>query len=272
MVKRLKAFLVLGILVALALQWPATATPVIGDPFYPDLITRPPSALHLQTGKGAAGRRLFFSNTIGNIGDGPLELRAVNNATTGTTDAYQEVYTPNGPPSHKHSTSMTLVSTNYAGTFVFHPAHNHWHFEDFARYQLRSINPDGSTGPVIATTEKVSFCMIDTTTIDSTLPYFGMGLSHSCGQTARQGVKVGMGDTYSASLPDQYIDITSIPDGTYRLLTIADPNTLARPGGRLIELNDHNNAASVDIVVTRSAVTIVPGSERTGIDSPDPLT
>ncbi len=270
MVKRVRALLAVGILAAVAFQLPATATPVIGAPFYPDIITRPPSSIHLVAGKGASGRRLFFSNTIGNIGDGPLELRPENNATTGTTDAFQEIYTPAGPAGGK-SIPMTLVSTTQIGTFVFHPAHNHWHFEDFARYELRAINPDGSTGAVVASTPKVSFCMIDTTTIDSTLPYFRMGLTHSCGQTTRQGVKVGMGDTYSSSLPDQFIDITTVPDGTYRLVTVADPNTLARPNGRMIELNDSNNCATIDVVVTRSAVTVVPGSERTGIDAPGPL-
>jgi hypothetical protein len=95
-----------------------------------------------------------------------------------------------------------------------------------------------------------------------------MGLSHSCGQNSRQGVKVGMGDTYSSSLPDQFIDITTIADGTYRLLSVADPNTTDRPSGRLIEVNDSNNAGSVDVVITRTSVTIVPGSEQTGIDAP----
>jgi hypothetical protein len=139
---------------------------------------------------------------------------------------------------------------------------------DFAQYELRSINSDGSTGAVVATTKKTSFCMIDTDTIDSSLPHFGWGLSHSCGQSARQGVKVGMGDTYNQFLPDQYIDITTIADGTYRLVSVADPNTVDRPGGRLLETNDHNNAASVDVTITRTAVTIVAGTGRTGIDAP----
>jgi hypothetical protein len=95
-----------------------------------------------------------------------------------------------------------------------------------------------------------------------------MGLTHSCGQSARQGVRVGRGDTYSASLPDQFIDITAVPDGTYRLVSVADPNSLEKPTGQMIELNDHNNAASVDVVITRTAVTAVPGTERTGIDAP----
>ncbi len=266
MLNRVKLLLAAACLVALALQMPASAVQP-GDPYYPDLITRPPSSVHLQRSKGTSTRRLFFSNTIGNIGDGPLELRPENDSTTGLTNAFQEVYTRT-PGTAKGGIRMTLVSTTLIGTFVFHPAHNHWHMEDFARYELRSINPDGSTGQVVATTQKVSFCMIDTDTINSTLPNFGMGLSHSCGQSARQGVKVGMGDTYSSSLPDQFIDITMIADGTYRLLTVADPNTPERPGGRLLELNDSNNAASVDVVITRSAVTIVPGSQQTGIDAP----
>src|SRR4029450_9055500 len=111
----------------------------------------------------------------------------------------------------------------------------HWHMADFARYELRSINTDGTTGPVLASTDKVSFCMIDTTVIDRAIPPFGVGLAHSCGQNARQGVKVGWGDTYSSSLPDQFIDITTVADGTYRLVSVADPNTDERPGGRLTE-------------------------------------
>lgn len=246
---------------------PASALPA-GVPHYPDLITRPPFSVRLVTGKGTAVRKLFFSNTIGNVGAGPLELRAENDAATGTTNAIQEIYTHGTTTGTKGSPSLTLVSSHAVGTFVFHPQHNHWHMEDFARYELRSINPDGSTGQVVATTTKFSFCMIDTDVIDSTLPDYNMGLTHACGLNARQGVRVGRGDTYSSSLPDQFIDISTIPDGTYRLVSVADPNTTSRPGGRLLESNDSNNAASIDVLITRSAVTIVPGTGQTGIDAP----
>jgi hypothetical protein len=269
MVKRVKVLLTTAALVLVVFQFPASGT-AEGSPHYPDLITKSPSSVRLSAGKGGGTvRRLFFGNTIGNIGDGPLELRAENNAATGTTNAIQEIYTHLGPPSGgKNGTPITLVSSTLIGTFVFHPAHNPWHMADFARYELRAINPDGSTGPVVATTDKVSFCMIDTDIIDTTLTHYNMGLTHACGQSARQGVRVGRGDTYSASLPDQFIDITTVPDGTYRLVSVADPNSLDLPGGQMIELNDHNNAASVDVVVTRTAVTIVPGTAQTGIDAP----
>ncbi len=269
--KRILILLAVASLATVAMELPASAVPAPGEPFYPDLITRAPFGLRLVAGKGAPGRRLFFSNTIGNIGDGPLELRPENDAASGTTNAIQEIYTRIGPrtsPKGGGNVGLTLVSSSVIGTFDFHPAHNHWHMDDFALYELRSINPDGSTGPVVATTDKVSFCMIDTDTIDSTLPNFGMGLTHSCGQNSRQGVRVGMGDTYSSSLPDQFIDITTVADGTYRLVSVADPNAADRPGGRLLEKNDSNNAASVDVRITRTAVTIVPGTALTGIDAP----
>jgi Lysyl oxidase len=250
-------------LATVAMELAASALPA-NTPHYPDMVTRPPFAVRLVAGKALGGRRMYFGNTIGNIGDGPLELRAANDAATGTTNAIQEIYTHAG----KGGNALSIVSSTTIGMFVFHPAHNHWHMEDFARYELRSINGDGSTGAVVAATDKVSFCMIDTDIIDSSIPHFGMGLSHSCGQNARQGVRVGWGDTYSASLPDQFIDITTVPDGTYRLVSVADPNTAERPGGRLLEKNDANNAASVDVTVTRTAVTIVPGTQQTGIDAP----
>jgi hypothetical protein len=253
-------------LATVAMQLPTSALPA-GQPHYPDVVTRTPFGVRLVAGKGATSRKMYFSNTIGNIGDGPLELRPENDATTGTTNAIQEIYT-HGTTSGVKGTQLILVSSTVIGTFAFHPAHNHWHMGDFARYELRSINTDGSTGPVVATTSKVSFCMIDTDVIDSTLPHYGWGRSHSCGQNARQGVKVGMGDTYSSFLPDQFIDITTIADGTYRLVSVADPNTADRPGGRMLETNDANNAASVDVTITRTAVTIVPGTGRTGIDAP----
>jgi hypothetical protein len=268
MLKRARILLALMCLAALVVPAAASGTSE-GAPHYPDLITKAPFGVRLSAGKGGGTtRRLFFGNTIGNIGEGPLELRAENDAATGLTDAYQEIYTHFGPIGGKGGSPITMVSSALVGIFVFHPAHNHWHMADFARYELRAINPDGSTGAVVASTDKFSFCMIDTDIVDATLAHYNMGLTHSCGQSARQGVRVGRGDTYSASLPDQFIDITTVPDGTYRLVSVADPNSLEKPTGQMIELNDHNNAASVDVVITRTAVTAVPGTERTGIDAP----
>jgi hypothetical protein len=253
------AVLVLLVLAGLVAPGPAGALPA-REPHLPDLVTVAPYALRLETTGGL--RRLFFSNTIGNIGHGPLELRARNDASTQTTTAIQEVVT------HRADGRPALASATPVGEFAFHPAHSHWHFQDFARYEVRAINGDGTTGGVLATTQKVSFCMIDTDTIDSSLEHFNMGRRHSCGQNARQGLRVGRGDTYTSFLPDQFIDITGVPNGTYRLVSVADPRAEGRPNGRLQESNDTNNAASVDVVVSTGGVSPVPGSGRTELDDP----
>src|SRR5206468_7478605 len=102
----------------------------------------------------ATGRKLLrFSTTIANLGEGPLEVIPTNNAATGMTDAYQRLY------GHDDQGNWFVANTSYVGTFIFHPEHEHWHMEDFARYELHDVAPDGSVGgTVLASSEKVSFC------------------------------------------------------------------------------------------------------------------
>ncbi|MGH9247603.1 MAG: lysyl oxidase family protein [Acidimicrobiales bacterium] len=250
--KRAALILLVGFLVAAvqtAATEPAAALPP-GEPHIPDLVTVTPYGFRLVQQRGTPTRRLFFSNTIGNVGAGPLELRPRHRPASGTTDAYQGIYTHSPRPNPR----LILVSSSLVGTFVFHPEHDHWHMEDFARYELRAIEDDGSTGELLRVTEKVSFCMIDTDVVNPDLPHFRMGRAHSCGQGARQGLRVGMGDTYSSGLPDQFIDITGVPDGTYRVVSISDP------ANRLRELDDANNAASVDVEIIGKEVMVIPGS------------
>jgi hypothetical protein len=55
------------------------------------------------------------------------------------------------------------------------------------------------------------------------------------------GLSVGWGDVYAWSLPDQYVDITGLTSGHYRLATTADaPNWF-------VESNNSNNPTWVDL-------------------------
>jgi hypothetical protein len=60
-----------------------------GTVHYPDLQTLPPYNFKIQNDPAAHRKLLRFSNAIANLGEGPLELVPQNNATTGTTEAYQ---------------------------------------------------------------------------------------------------------------------------------------------------------------------------------------
>lgn len=175
------------------------------------------------------GNLLRLTTAMANVGDGRMELRG--GATIGDTqEVYQRIYDTDG----------TFTDT-LAGTFIYHPEHGHIHFEDFAEYRLRTVLSDGSVGDVIASGEKVSFCLLDVDRYDTTgpaSPYF-----LTCGQV--QGISVGWADVYDRGLPGQSIDITGVADGQYWLEVIVDP------ANRLIESDETNNVARILIDLQR---------------------
>jgi hypothetical protein len=57
----------------------------------------------------------------------------------------------------------------------------------------------------------------------------------------RTGISVGWADVYTSGLPDQYIDVTGLPHGSYTLEVVANPD------GILQEKSRTNNIASVEV-------------------------
>jgi lysyl oxidase/pre-peptidase len=207
-----------------------------GNPQPPDLIVW---AEYLSDAsiEGSSQKLLRFSNAVPNIGVGPLELYGTVQPD-GTTFAYQRVWNDNATFSDYH-----------AGTFVFegHESHNHWHFADFADYNLRSVTADGGVGALVATSQKVTFCLMDVIRYD---PAAGPS-TYRCDH---QGIAVGWADVYDKALEGQWIDITSVPDGTYWLESVADP------ADRLRETNNTNNISRIRVQIdkTTNTVTILP--------------
>jgi hypothetical protein len=131
---------------------------------------------------------------MANVGAGPLELVGSITHQDGTQDVLQRISRDDG-------TRLDRL----AGTFVFHPSHNHVHFEDFTEYNLRAVLPDNQVGDVVATSEKISFCLTDFDDYDEALVGApDLGAFHGCGTT--QGISVGWADIYEEGLPDQWID------------------------------------------------------------------
>ena len=52
------------------------------------------------------------------------------------------------------------------GEFVWHPTHDHWHFAGFSIYELWTLAPSGALDEIISSSDKVSYCVIDTDIID----------------------------------------------------------------------------------------------------------
>jgi Lysyl oxidase len=112
--------------------------------------------------------------------------------------------------------------------WVYSTCHKHFHFQTFARYELR---PRGAPGAVLLG-QKRSFCIEDTKRVNPSSPDQAR---YGCNPNGLdvQGVQVGWGDLYASNLPCQWIDVTDLgATGDYdlcvfintaRLLPDADP-------------------------------------------------
>ena len=213
----------------------------VGEDHLPNLRTRRPYAMRITHEGGAT--LLRFTNTIANVGAGPLELRPDNAGET--TTAYQRIFT------HGATLDWELKYEREVGTFVFHPQHNHWHFEAFAEYQLHEVATGGGVGEVLReAADKVSFCVIDSVSINMRLPHATAtpGYATQCTQDAIQGISVGWADRYGWQLYGQWVDISGLPDGTYWLTSEADPLDL------IDETKEGDNRNAMKIRITGDKV------------------
>ncbi len=172
---------------------------------------------------------LRLSNGTANIGSGKLYLYGVlPDNGDGTQDVMQRVF-------REDSTWWDRL----AGVFVFHPEHDHIHFENWAAYRLREVLDSNQVGPVVVEGAKTSFCILDLGVYDNSLPNFDPdGEFHSCASNV-QGLSVGWIDVYTKGLPGQNIDITETPDGVYWLESEVDPDN------QVLESDETNNISRV---------------------------
>lgn len=217
----------------------------------PDLETRMPKDFSIvSVRKGhTVERRLRFDNEIVNVGAGPLELRPGVQGCDGVNskrEAFQRVYQDaNGNHTFERSADLA-VNEVFSGCMIFHPGHRHWHFDNLARYELKNAN---GTGEALASSSKVSFCIID---IHHPFPGLagspGSRYYTECGRNSILGISIGWSDEYHSTLAGQYIVINGTLDGTYCVLSTADPDH------KLQELNDSNNATGVQVTITGNMV------------------
>jgi hypothetical protein len=195
------------------------------------------------------GTTLRFSTTSWNAGAGPLELRAGETGSAGQ-NVYQRVYLSDGGSYDR-----------MVGTFEWHPEHNHFHFQDYALYTLQPVNAPGGSQ---RTSSKTTFCVMDTTRVDTSLPGAPGGPVYTTCGPSIQGMSVGWGDTYAYYLAGQSIDFSGNPSGDYRLSIEIDPKK------KLLELTDGDNISCVllRINVSSSTVTVLnsAGCDESGTE------
>jgi len=243
----------------LALLTMAPSSPVsagTGTELPPDLVVRRASDLDVRI-TSSGRRRLRFTTTTANIGAGVVELEPVKDDCDEDGDfendriAVQHIYLDedgNGiyDPSVDDASEAATV-----GCFVFHAIHDHWHFEDFARYRL----VDPRTDLVVARQAKVGFCVVDNYRWRADLPGSPTNASYrSCRPDAVQGLSVGWADVYPAFLAAQWLDVSGLSPGRYCLVQRIDP------GRKIAEADEGNNVNRTPIRLRNTSVARRAGS------------
>jgi hypothetical protein len=191
----------------------------------------------------ADGRRLLrFSTVIVNVGEGAFELHGSRPAGAPTMAVDQRVYDTSGGS----RVIETPASMYYSGD-----GHNHWHVRDLETYELARVDNSRQVG----TGAKHGFCFWDNTPFRLSLPFAPQApVYRGCGVAADTavviGLSVGWGDRYAATLPDQYIDVTGLGSGHYRLSATADADNW------FLESDGTDNGTWVDLRIGRHGVDV----------------
>ena len=188
----------------------------------------------------ADGRRLLrFSTVVVNVGEGAFEVRGRRPDTTASDMTTEQRIFDDAGNSRYISTAATM--------FFSGDGHNHWHVRNFQHYELNRLD----NGVKVGTGAKSGFCFFDNESFGAlTDPvYTGGNSCHGRLQTT-MGLSGGWGDVYASSLFGQYIDITGLASGQYRLTVTADPDNW------FLETDDFNNSSWVDIQLTGTGLNI----------------
>lgn len=200
----------------------------------PDLIPLPAWSITTSHQK-SSGDALDFGATVWVAGHAPLDVEAFRVAGTQTMTAYQYFWEGN-----------KLVGRARVGTMGF-SGYNSWHFQQFAQYMLLNAKKQ-----VVVRSRKIGFCIAPTDAVDMLLPHATWqpsytGIAGNCGSPSALWVQelmpLGWGDTYFQYVPYQSFDITKIPNGTYYIEIIANPEHL------LYEVTTANDISLREVII-----------------------
>lgn len=222
--------------------------PPEGRLLLPDLASLPPDGFTFVAPDGrtdtggclehereqGARRCLRFTTYLTNVGEGLLDLGVARGPAGGRSGP--------GLMQRLHSTDGSWLERP-AGLAEYHGIHDHYHVAGLVSFTLHALDGDGvAASNSSAAGGKTGFCLFDGAR--------GEGATAArtfhrwnCKALDRPGVGMGITpgwvDRYNWTLADQYLEVSGVPDGLYRLTVVADPGHLVIEAGR------GNNEASV---------------------------
>ncbi|MBA3947741.1 MAG: hypothetical protein H0X37_24700 [Herpetosiphonaceae bacterium] len=244
--KYVPLLVLLGILVvALVPPLPALAATIL----YPDLRIKHVDTFELDTTTMPGHRLLRFTSIMVNVGAGAFEVRGYRLTTGSNFLVYQREYDTAGG----HRDVLTPAHMVYD----VGDGHTHWHLKNLQKSTLVAL---GSTQQS-RTGAKIGFCFFDNAPYNLSLPGAPPQAVYNqppaCSPNdpnalaVLMGLSIGWEDIYSFDIAQQWIDITGLPNGAYRLTVTADHNH------HFAETDNTNNFTWVDIWIGNNGVTIL---------------
>ena len=224
------------------------------DYLLPDLVSDPPT----RSGRvsvevapdGTELLALRFEGYVTNLGGGPLDLsgnpQLSDPADPTSHDVWQRALTTSGD-----WVQLTKPPVRYETA----DTHNHFHLMGVMAYSLWD-----ETGTLqIRPGEKIGFCLVDTEHLTErrsqpSVQRYEQSELENCmrnkpdAQSLRMGVSAGWRDTYHRDMVFQWVDVSDVTPGVYRIGVQADPNDV------VVESDETNNG-----VVLSEMVSSVPG-------------
>lgn len=213
-------------------------------PALPDLVPLPGTIELGQADPDTGEVAIRLDTVVANRGTAHLDLQGIpDQGSVEEATAYQCM---------TWTSDRMCMEREEVGDFVWHPEHQHHHFEGFGLYELRTLTrkgrPNMSAKGLAAEGNKVSFCLIDyEEDSDEETPFPGTGLTgwplySSCVVgSGSQGISRAWRDVYTSRLIGQQVVVDSVAPGTYALVVTVDPDS------RLFETDDSNNTLALKL-------------------------
>ena len=218
---------------AAAASVPALA-PQVGEPGdrLPDLELHKLYGLTIRATSGGR-KRLRFGTRAYNIGAGPLEVRGSAPASGLMNELVQWIASDAGG---------RTVSPAGAQMFWAGDGHAHWHLRQLITVELYKPAKPASRRLI----RKIGFCLVDLVRRTPAPTNASARTYGSCGRTRTDksitmGISVGWADDYQPLIAKQWIDVTGLRKGVYRLCATVNPT------GEWLESNSANNYFWYDI-------------------------
>ncbi|MGI8762514.1 MAG: lysyl oxidase family protein [Ilumatobacteraceae bacterium] len=205
--------------VVVGFQGVATARQAAVVDLLPDARIAPLYGFGLETRPGGK-TRLHFGTIGWNVGDGPLEARGSRSDTDDPVmTVKQRIRNSAGGYRDRVTPALMIYETG--------DSHDHWHTRQFMVVNLYSRSAPG--GDVYGL-RKLGYCLLDAERMPIPPPGSPSTRSYpkgSCGNrtstSVRTGLSIGYGDDYPPNYAHQWMNITGLRPGTYRICTTIDP-------------------------------------------------